>query len=138
MHIADDSDIATLIIATVKTKTIKLKESTTNKKEAHNILQVNKTIRFTKKENELVKRRAALCGLSFSQYCRKMAINGYIQAVPAIADITEMRAFKTLLMEYKTNFSRISNKMKASDPYLNEDIKITRDFIQSILEKLKI
>lgn len=86
----------------------------------------------------MVKQRAELCGLSFSNYCRRMAVNGYIQATPPIVDITEIRAFKTLLLEYKTNFSRISNKMKASDPYLNEDIKITRDFIQSILEKLKI
>ena len=109
-----------------------------NKRESDKILSINKTIRFTEKENELVKQRAELCGLSFSDYCRKMAISGYIQAAQPIADLNEIRIFKSLLLEYKTNFSRISNKMKASDPYLNEDVKKTVSQIQSILEKLKL
>ncbi|HEY0297595.1 MAG TPA: hypothetical protein VGB84_00105 [Arachidicoccus sp.] len=109
-----------------------------NKKEADKVLSVNKTVRFTKTENETVNKRTKECGLSFSDYCRKMALTGYIQAAQPIADITEIRAFKNLLLEYKTNFSRISNKMKASDPYLNEDIKQTRDLIHAILERLRL
>jgi predicted DNA binding CopG/RHH family protein len=109
-----------------------------NKKNIDEIISENKTIRFTKSEVELIKQKSENAGMSFSAYCREIAVNGYVQAVRNVYDMNEIRLFKNLLLEYKTNFSRISNRMKVSDPYLNEEVKQTRDSIQQIIDKINL
>jgi predicted DNA binding CopG/RHH family protein len=109
-----------------------------NKKNIDEIVSENKTIRFTKSEAELIKQKSENAGISFSAYCREIAVNGYVQAVRNSYDMNEIRLFKNLLLEYKTNFSRISNRMKTSDPYLNEEIKQTRDSIQQLIDKINL
>jgi len=110
-----------------------------NKKQnPKEVLSKNVTIRYTEDEYVLLKEKCATTNTSLSEYCRRMTLEGYIQAALPIADINEIRAFKNILLEYRTNFNRISNRMKASDPYLNEEVKKVVDSIQYVLDRLKL
>lgn len=110
-----------------------------NKKQnPQEVLSKNLTIRYTEDEYVLLKEKTKSVNTSLSEYCRRMSLEGYIQAAQPIADLNEIRAFKNILLEYRTNFNRISNKMKASDPYLNEDVKNVVEQIQYVLNRLKL
>ena len=107
-----------------------------NKKKPEETVSENKTIRFTKDEVATIKQKAQSSALSFSAYCREMAVNGYVQAVRAPYDINEIRLFKNLLLEYKTNFSRLSNLIKEHNPKLDEEITALKNDIQNIINKI--
>ena len=116
----------------------KYKKYFMNKKDSNEIVGKNKTIRFTKNEAELVKQKSNNAGMSFSAYCREMAVNGYVQAVRNAYDMNEIRTFKNLLLEYKTNFSRISNLIKERNPLLNEEITKLKNSIQKIIDNINL
>jgi hypothetical protein len=63
---------------------------------------------------------------------------GYIQAVPQTLDLNEIRLLKNLLIEYRTNFSRISNLIKISDPGLHLEVALLKDSIQRVIQKINI
>ena len=107
-----------------------------NRKNPEETVSENKTIRFTKNEASIVKQKSKEAGMSFSAYCREMAVNGYVQAVRAPYDINEIRLFKNLLLEYKTNFSRLSNLIKEHNPKLDEEITALKNDIQNIINKI--
>ena len=44
-----------------------------NRKDPEEVVNKNKTIRFTKKEVEIVEQKAKNAGMSFSAYCREIA-----------------------------------------------------------------
>lgn len=109
-----------------------------NKKNANEIVSQNKTIRFTKNEVEIVKQKAQNAGMSFSAYCREITVNGYVQAVRNAYDMNEIRLFKNLLLEYKTNFSRLSNLIKAHYPRLDEEITELKNSIQKVIDQINL
>ena len=109
-----------------------------NKKEPEEAVSQNKTIRFTKNEVEIIKQKAQNAGMSFSAYCREIAMNGYVQAVGNAYNMNEIRLFKNLLLEYKTNFSRLSNLIKAHYPRLDEEISALKNSIQSIIDQINL
>ena len=110
-----------------------------NKKQnPGDVLRRNTTVRYTLTEYQTVKQKAEEAGMSFSDFCRQMTLKGYVQATHTVQDINEIREFKTLLVEYRTNFSRLSNLIKANDPGLNARIEELKNSIQSVLEKMKI
>ncbi|MEP7277413.1 MAG: hypothetical protein ABI813_02110 [Bacteroidota bacterium] len=110
-----------------------------NKKEnLGDVLSKRTTVRYTNDENQTVKNKADDAGLSFSDFCRQMTIEGYVQAVPKTHDLNEIRLFKNVLIEYRTNFSRISNLIKVADPGLHLEISRLKDSLTLIIEKIKL
>jgi hypothetical protein len=108
------------------------------KKNPDNVLSKRTTVRYTDKEFNAVKKKAENTGVSFSDFCRQMTIEGYVQAIHLPHDLNEIRLFKNLLIEYRTNFSRMSNLIKASDPGLHLEISRLKDAIQIIVEKIRL
>ena len=109
-----------------------------NKKNSDEAVSKNKTIRFTKAEVEIIKQKSKNAGMSFSAYCREMAVKGYVQVVRTSYDIREIRSFKDLLLEYKINFSRLSNLIRERNPKLNEEITVLKNSIQQVMDKINV
>lgn len=110
-----------------------------NKKQnPEEILCENKTIRFTKSEARKISKEAKEAGMSFSDYCRQMALKGYVQAVRNEHDSNQIRIFIDLLMEHKTAFNRMSNLIKNRDPHLAIEILHLKDMIQERIEKIQL
>ena len=109
-----------------------------NKKKPDEIVSKNRTIRFTKAEVELIKQKSKSAGMSFSAYCREMSVKGYVQVVRTSYDIREIRLFKDLLLEYKINFSRLSNLIREHHPKLNEEITVLKNSIQQVIDKINV
>ena len=108
------------------------------KKNPEKVLNKRATVRYTETEYKAVRQKAAITGLSFSDFCRQMTIEGYVQANHLPQDLNEIRLFKNLLIEYRTNFSRMSNLIKYSDPGLHLEIARLKDAIQLIIDKIKL
>ena len=110
-----------------------------NKKQnPGDILDKRTTVRYKSAEYQKVKEKANEAGLSFSDFCRQMTLEGYVQAVHTPHNINEIRMFKSLLVEYRTHFSRISNMIKSSDPILNTEIMQLKNSIQAVIEKIRL
>ena len=110
-----------------------------NKKQnPEELLDKNKTIRFTKSEARKIGQDAKEAGMSFSDYCRQMALRGYVQAVRNEHDGNQIRIFINLLMEHKTAFSRMSNLVKNRDPHLALEMLRLKDMIQERIEKIQL
>ena len=108
------------------------------KKNPGAVLSKRTTVRYTLSEYQKVKKKANEAGVSFSDFCRQITIEGFVQAIPLSHDMNEIRLFKNLLIEYRTNFSRISNLIKASDPGLHLEISRLKDSIQTVIEKIRL
>jgi len=108
------------------------------KKKPGDVLSKRTTVRYTLSEFEKVKKKANEAGVSFSDFCRQMTIEGFVQAIPRVHDMNEIGLFKNLLIEYRTNFSRISNLIKTSDPGLNLEISSLKDSIQNVIGKIRL
>ena len=110
-----------------------------NKKDnPSEVLAARATIRYKMEEYEIVKQKAEAAGVSFSDFCRQMTIKGYVQAVHTSFTLSEMRELKSLLIQYKTNFSRISNLIRLSDPGLYNEIIQLKNLMQTVIDKIKL
>jgi len=108
------------------------------KKNPDDVLSKRTTVRYTLSEYQKVKKKANEAGVSFSDFCRQITIEGFVQAIRLSHDMNEIRLFKNLLIEYRTNFSRISNLIKTSDPGLCLEISRLKDSIQTVIEKIRL
>lgn len=108
------------------------------KQDRSRVLAERTTVRYTTAEYKNVKKKAADAGMSFSDFCRQMTIQGYVKAAPSPLYLQEIRRFKNMLLEYRTHFSRISNFIKNNDPSLNGEVLLLRNAIQAIIEKITI
>ena len=108
------------------------------KKNPGDVLSKRTTVRYTLSEYQKVKKKANEAGITFSDFCRQMTIEGFVQAVPLAFDLNEIRLFKSLLIEYRTNFSRISNLIQTSDPGLHLEISLLKDSIQTVIKKIRL
>ena len=108
------------------------------KKNPGDALNKRTTVRYKSSEYQKVKEKAKEAGVSFSEFCRQITIEGFVQAIPLPHDTNEIRLFKNLLIEYRTNFSRISNMIKTSDPVLNNEITKVKNSIQAVIEKIRL
>ena len=93
------------------------------------------TVKFSKAEHEKLKERASRAGTRPATYCREISLTGYIMERPNTIDLNEVRLLRQLLMEYRTNFARISNLIATSSPTLFMEIRQTILLIQSELKK---
>ena len=93
------------------------------------------TVKFSKAEHEKLKERASRAGTRPATYCREVSLTGYIMERPNTIDLNEVRLLRQLLMEYRTNFARISNLIAISSPTLFMEVRQTMMLIQSTLQK---
>lgn len=108
------------------------------KNDPSQVLTKRATIRYTEPEYKLVKAKAESSGKGFSDYCREVTIKGYIQAVRNGRELNEIREFKSILIQYKSNFSRISNLIQNSDPGLHNEILKLKNSLQLLIEKIRL
>ncbi|OJU22591.1 MAG: hypothetical protein BGN92_08575 [Sphingobacteriales bacterium 41-5] len=108
------------------------------KQNPEDVLSENKTIRFTKRESEAVQKKADDAGMSFSDFCRQMALNGYVRAVRNSCDMENIRIFINLLLENKTAVSRVGNLIKNRDPNLFGELIKLKNSIQGIVDQIQL
>ena len=90
-------------------------------------------IRCSIYEKKLLKKRAALAGISLSEYLRATAFK--INMVERITP--EQLECYQLLVQYKNNFSRISNMFKRSNPKLSKEVQQLAEDIRTHLKSFK-
>lgn len=113
-----------------------MKENKSKNKE--NNRSKNITIRFSPHEHKTIKEKAKAVGTTFSNYSREMVIYGFVKERTSIYDFNEIRLLRQLLIEYRTNFSRISNLISVSNPGLNEEIREVKNKIEITLNTYKL
>ncbi len=90
-------------------------------------------IRCSIYEKKLLKNRAARAGVSLSEYLRAAAFERNI-----VERITpEQLESYQMLVQYKTNFSRISNMFKKGNPQLATEVKQLAEEIRKHLKNFK-
>ena len=127
------------LLQAAKSKHRNVKITAMNKKQdTRDVLTERTTVRYTADEYKKVKQKAREAGMSFSAFCRQMTIEGYVKAAPLPRNLDEVRLFKNLMLEYKTNFSRIGNYIKTGDPALYGEVQRVRDGIQSVIDNIRL
>ncbi|WP_423819971.1 mobilization protein MbpA [Salinimicrobium sp. TIG7-5_MAKvit] len=90
-------------------------------------------IRCSIYEKKLLKKRAARAGISLSEYLRSTAFERNI-----VERITpEQLKYYRMLVEYKNNFTRISNMFKKRDPKLAATVERLAEEIRTHLQNFK-
>jgi predicted choloylglycine hydrolase len=90
-------------------------------------------IRCSIYEKKLLKNRAAKAGISLSEYLRSTAFQKNI-----VERITqEQLECYQLLVQYKNNFSRISNMFKKGNPQLAKEVKQLAEEIRTHLNNFR-
>jgi hypothetical protein len=90
-------------------------------------------IRCSIYEKKLLKKRAARAGISLSEYLRATAFK--INMVERITQ-EQLECYQSLV-QYKNNFSRISNMFKRSNPKLANEVEDLAEEIRSHLKNFK-
>ena len=90
-------------------------------------------IRCSIYEKKLLKKRATRAGISLSEYLRSTAFK--INMVERITQ--EQLECYQVLIQYKNNFSRISNMFRKSNPKLAEEVKQLAEEIRTHLKNFK-
>lgn len=96
------------------------------------------SIRFTPKDYELVKKKSKSLSISISKFCQVMSTDGFIIEKTNQLDLNEIRLLRQLLIEYRTNFSRISNLISVSNPSLYEEIREVKKLIENTLNTYRL
>jgi hypothetical protein len=75
-------------------------------------------------------------GLKPPDFIRQFMTKGYVQAPVQKSDKVNERLLLKLLIEFRTNFKRISNFMKYKDPQLAQEAISVSNAIQKIIERI--
>jgi hypothetical protein len=109
-----------------------------NKKKDTNVVRnIDYRVRLNKYESiafqeNLVKAN----GLKPSDFVRQLMTKGYVQAPIQKSDKVDARLLLKLLIEFRTNFKRISNFMKYKDPQLAQEVRNVAMTIQQIINRV--
>lgn len=84
-------------------------------------------------QKKLLKKRAQRAGISLSEYCRSSAFGNNV-----IERLTEeqLECYRTLV-QYKNNFTRISNMFKKRNPLLAKEVENLAEEIRKHLYNFK-
>ncbi|RKN82858.1 hypothetical protein D7Z94_03185 [Ulvibacterium marinum] len=84
-------------------------------------------------QKKLLKKRAKRVGISLSEYCRSSAFGNNV-----IERLTEeqLECYRTLV-QYKNNFTRISNMFKKRNPLLAKEVENLAEEIRKHLYNFK-
>lgn len=71
-----------------------------------------------------------------SDFIRQMITRGFVNAQPKKEDSKNVLELLKILIEYRTNFRRISNLIKNTDPSLTSEVEKTVRDLQHIIDSL--
>lgn len=107
------------------------------KKDPNEVRNIHYLVRLNKVEHgHFLKRLAEANGMKSTDFIRKMICHGYVQAPIKKEELFEARQLLRLLIDYRTNFHRISNLIKYKDPALHQMVESTAKSIQKIIDKI--
>ena len=107
------------------------------KKDPDQVRKIHYLIRLNKYENkEFQENLIKANGLKPSDFIRQFMTKGYVQAPIHRENKIDARQLLKLLIQFRTNFRRISNFMKYKDPELASEAKETAATIQKVLERI--
>ena len=90
-------------------------------------------VRVSDEEKKQINDKAKSCGLSNSEFLRRLAFDKKITSKLTPEEIDN---YKTLRIFY-SNFSSIANMFKKSDPQLNQEVRKVAKLVQSHLMKMQ-
>lgn len=109
----------------------------TGKRPPQTIKSINLSTHVSPKEYEDYQKLLAKAGnIRGTDFRRIMLTKGHVQARPSRTDIEQLRELRRLLIEYKTNFNRISNLIKFQQPDLVNEIKLLVNVLTDRIMKL--
>lgn len=95
------------------------------------------TVRLNKIERQsFMENLAKANGMKESNFTRMMITTGFVQAPPLKSDRLEIRECLRVLIEYRTNFNRISSLIRAHDPSLNIEVQTLVKSLQNLIDRL--
>ena len=107
------------------------------KKDPNQVRSIHYLIRLNKYEDDDFKENLAKAnGLKPTDFIRQFMTKGYVQAPIQKSDKIEARSLLKILIEYRTNFRRISNFMKYKDTQLAQEANRTAAAIQKIIDRV--
>lgn len=107
------------------------------KKDPNEVRNIHHLVRLNKAEQDLFEANLSKAnGMKATDFIRKMICYGYVQAPIRKEELFEARQLHRLLIEYKTNFHRLSNFIKYKDPGLYQLMGSTAKQIQKIIDMI--
>jgi hypothetical protein len=107
------------------------------KRDPSEVRNIHYLVRLNKNEQgRFLKRLEEANGMKPSDFIRAMICNGYVQAPIKRSERFEARELLRLLLEYKSNFRRISNLIKYKEPALHQLVQSTAKNIQKVIDMI--
>ncbi|MCZ8022468.1 MAG: hypothetical protein O9294_11940 [Cytophagales bacterium] len=101
------------------------------------IREIQYTIWVNHEENKKFQELLTLAGnMRPKDYLRQMITQGFVQASPNKSNKVDVEKFYELLVEYKTNFNRLSNLIRTNDMALAIEIKNLVKSIQKVMDRI--
>ena len=107
------------------------------KKDPDLVRNIHYLVRLNKPEDQLFQEQLKKSnGMKQTDFIREMITKGYVKAPKHLSERMDVRDLIRLLIEYKTNFRRITNLIRNSDPALTQEVDRTTNSIQQIMDRL--
>lgn len=101
------------------------------------VREIQYTVWINQEENQKFQSILTLAGnMKPKDYLRQMITQGYVQAIPTRSNTVDVERLFELLIEYKTNFNRLSNLIKNKDSVLTLEIEILVKSIQKVMDRI--
>jgi len=92
-------------------------------------------IRLNKAENEMFQKRLIEAfDMKPIEFVRDLMIKGKVVVPPKKEELVSNEKLISILIEYRTNFNRLSNLIKFHDPALNHEIAHLVKSIQNLID----
>ena len=101
------------------------------------IRNIEKHIRLSEKEDDILKRKAAKSNLSVCEYIRRTAVNGNILRYDLLSLHDDLISFRMVGTELNAIAKEINTHRKISDKNINA-LNTQLDFLESYTEKFRI
>lgn len=109
-----------------------------NKKKNPDLVRnIHYLLRLNKIENDVFVGRVKMAnGMKAIDFLRKLSQETLIISPPKKEEIVFKENLLSVLIEYRNNFKRLSNLIKAHDPLLNDEIEALVRCIQRMIDEL--
>ena len=108
-----------------------------NKKQnPDDVRSISHNVRVSKKENAVILAKAKEACLRPVEFLRKIALESIIVPIIQKSALIINEKLLAMLLEYRGNFKRLSNLIKAHDPSLNAEIEKLVRSMQNLIDKM--
>lgn len=101
------------------------------------IRNIEKHIRLSEKEDDILRRKAGKSNVSVCEYIRRMAVNGEILKYDLLSLHDDLISFRMVGTELNAIAKEINTQRKISDQNINT-LNTQLDFLESYTEKFSI